>query len=262
MSVPAAAVSAAAAVGLVVEVAGPCISFTLRDGSTVGGVARGSGARSGSPDLAAAMEDCLRGLPGDVRIVLLHDLHHLREHHLREHHDREHHDSGELGRWSRVARRLSERADLLSVALLTGRTSGLGLALALACDLRVMADDAALCLADTRAGRVPALGTASALVGAVGYANALWLCLTGEPVTATEAARLGLAARVVPAHELDAEADRLATHLLAGPRDAATETKALLAGAAARSGPAAVRQHEAEADALTRLLGTPARNAG
>ncbi|MCK9902417.1 enoyl-CoA hydratase [Parafrankia colletiae] len=248
MSVPAAAASAAAAVGLVVEVAGPCISFTLRDGSTVGG----SGARSGSPDLAAAMEDCLRGLPGDVRIVLVHDLHHLREHH----------DSGEFGRWSRVARRLSERADLLSVALLTGRTSGLGLALALACDLRVMADDAALCLADTRAGRVPALGTASALVGAVGYANALWLCLTGEPVTATEAARLGLAARVVPAHELDAEADRLATHLLAGPRDAATETKALLAGVAARSGPAAVRQREAETDALTRLLGTPARNAG
>ncbi|MEX5634545.1 enoyl-CoA hydratase/isomerase family protein [Parafrankia sp. FMc2] len=258
MSVPAAAASAAAAVGLVVNVAGPCISLTLRDGWTVGGAARGSGARSGSPDLAAAMEDCLRGLPGDVRIVLLHDLHHLHEHH----HDSSEHDCSDLGQWPRVARRLSERADLLSVALLTGRTSGLGLALALACDLRVMADDAALCLTDTRAGRVPALGTASALVGAVGYANALWLCLTGEPVTAVEAARLGLAARVVPARELDAEADRLVTHLLAGPRDAATETKALLAGVAARNGPAAVRQHEAETDALTRLLGTPARNAG
>ncbi|WP_018635504.1 enoyl-CoA hydratase/isomerase family protein [Parafrankia elaeagni] len=258
MSVPAAAASVAAAVGLVVEVAGPCISFTLRDGSAVGGVARGSGAGSGSPDLAAAMEDCLRGLPGDVRIVLLHDLHQLHE--LHELH--EHLDSGELGRWSRVARRLSERADLLSVALLAGRTSGLGLALALACDLRVMADDAALRLADTRAGRVPVLGTASALVGAVGYANALWLCLTGEPVTAAEAARLGLVARVVPARELDAEADRLTAHLLAGPRDAVTETKALLAGVAARSGPAAVRQHEAETDALTRLLGTSARNAG
>jgi enoyl-CoA hydratase/carnithine racemase len=53
-------------------------------------------------------------------------------------------------------------------------------------------------------------------------------------VGAAEADRIGLATLVVPAEQLDASVDDLAAALVAGPRAAAVETKALLAGAGGR----------------------------
>lgn len=68
----------------------------------------------------------------------------------------------------------------------------------------------------------------------VGYARALEICATGRFVHAEEAERTGLANLVVPAGELDAAARDLAGALLAAPRDAVVETKALLSGAVSR----------------------------
>ena len=107
--------------------------------------------------------------------------------------------------------------------------------MALACDLRILADDAQLSMAEVTLGLVPDLAGTGRLVDLVGYARALEICATGRRLGAAEALRTGLANLVVPAAELDAAVDDLVAGLLANNRDAVVEIKALLAGAARRS---------------------------
>ena len=143
------------------------------------------------------------------------------------------------------------RPDLVSVAAVRGHAIGAGLQLALACDLRVLADDAQLCMAETSLGLVPDLGGTKPLVDLVGYARALELCLTGRRVGAAEAARWGLANLVVGADELDGAVADLVAALLAPPRGAVVETKALLRAAGGRD---QAGQEAAERAAQTRRL--------
>ncbi|MFF5588750.1 enoyl-CoA hydratase/isomerase family protein [Streptomyces hygroscopicus] len=126
------------------------------------------------------------------------------------------------------------RNDIVSVAAVQGHAIGAGFQLALACDLRVCADDAQFAMRETSLGLVPDLTGTHPLVGLVGYARALEICVTGRFVHAEEAERTGLAHLVVPAAELDGAVQDLAAALLAAPRDAVIETKALLRGAVDR----------------------------
>jgi enoyl-CoA hydratase/carnithine racemase len=126
------------------------------------------------------------------------------------------------------------RPDLLTIAAVQGHAIGAGFQLALACDLRVVADDAKFCMAEVTLGLVPDLGGTTPLVELVGYSRALELCVTGRRVAAEEAARIGLANLVVPATDLDGAVRDLTAAVLAGPRDAVVEIKALLLGAAGR----------------------------
>ncbi|WP_326808893.1 MULTISPECIES: enoyl-CoA hydratase/isomerase family protein [unclassified Streptomyces] len=127
------------------------------------------------------------------------------------------------------------RPDLISVAAVQGHAIGAGFQLALACDLRVCAEDAQFAMRETSLGLVPDLTGTHPLVGLVGYARALEICATGRFVHAEEADRLGLANLVVAPHELEGAVTDLTAALLASPRDAVVETKALLAGATART---------------------------
>jgi enoyl-CoA hydratase/carnithine racemase len=127
------------------------------------------------------------------------------------------------------------RPDLVSVAAVQGHAIGAGFQLALACDLRIVADDAQFCMAETTLGIVPDLTGTKPLVDLVGPARALEICVTGRRVPAAEADRIGLANLVVPRADLDAAVADLTAALLAPPRQAVIETKALIAGAAARS---------------------------
>ncbi|ADI11272.1 enoyl-CoA hydratase/isomerase [Streptomyces bingchenggensis BCW-1] len=127
------------------------------------------------------------------------------------------------------------RHDLISVAAVQGHAIGAGFQLALACDLRVCADDVQFAMRETSLGLVPDLTGTHPLVSLVGYARALEICLTGRFVHAEEAERTGLANLVVPAAELDAAVRDLTAALLAAPRDAVIETKALLRGAGERT---------------------------
>ncbi|KAK1178293.1 enoyl-CoA hydratase/isomerase family protein [Streptomyces sp. NBS 14/10] len=127
------------------------------------------------------------------------------------------------------------RHDLISVAAVQGHAIGAGFQLALACDLRVCADDAQFAMRETSLGLVPDLTGTHPLVSLVGYARALEICLTGRFVHAEEAERTGLANLVVPAAELDAAVRDLTAALLAADRDAVIETKALLRGAGERT---------------------------
>ncbi|MBP2402191.1 Hydroxycinnamoyl-CoA hydratase-lyase [Streptomyces netropsis] len=126
------------------------------------------------------------------------------------------------------------RNDIVSIAAVQGHAIGAGFQLALACDLRICADDAQFAMRETSLGLVPDLTGTHPLLSLVGYARALEICATGRFVHAEEAERTGLANLVVPAAELDAAAQDLAAALLAAPRDAVVETKALLRDAAGR----------------------------
>lgn len=143
------------------------------------------------------------------------------------------------------------RNDVISVAAVQGHAIGAGFQLALGCDLRVCADDVRFAMRETSLGLVPDLTGTKPLVDLVGYARALEICATGRYVLGAEAERIGLANIVVPAAELDAAVKDLTTALLAAPRDAVVETKALLRGAADRSYD---EQRAAERAAQTRRL--------
>ncbi|GHF03847.1 enoyl-CoA hydratase [Streptomyces spiralis] len=123
------------------------------------------------------------------------------------------------------------RSDLVSVAAVQGHAIGAGFQLALACDLRVVADDVQFAMRETSLGLVPDLTGTHPLVGLVGYARALEICVTGRFVTAEEAVNTGLANLAVPRDQLDAAVGDLASAILAAPRDAVVETKALLRSA-------------------------------
>lgn len=127
----------------------------------------------------------------------------------------------------------------VTVAAVQGHAIGGGFQLALACDLRIVADDVQFCMAETTLGIVPDLGGTHPLVHAVGYARAVEICLTGRRVGAAEAVASGLALRAVPRADLDAEVDALVAALVAAPPKAAAETLALLAGVADGLDPAA-----------------------
>ncbi|MGY1616908.1 enoyl-CoA hydratase/isomerase family protein [Geodermatophilus sp. SYSU D00691] len=120
---------------------------------------------------------------------------------------------------------------IVSVAAVQGHAIGAGAQLALACDLRILADDAQLRLPEVTLGLVPDLTGTSNLVDLVGYGRALEMCLTGRAVGATEARAIGIANLVVPRADLDAAVGDLVAALLAPPAGASRETAALIRSA-------------------------------
>jgi enoyl-CoA hydratase/carnithine racemase len=125
---------------------------------------------------------------------------------------------------------------VVSVAAVQGHAIGAGAQLALACDLRVMTEDAQLRLPEATLGLVPDLTGTSTLVELVGYSRALEMCLTGRAVGAAEAHAVGLANLVVPAAELDAAVADLVAALTAPPV-AASRATAQLVRSAVRNDP-------------------------
>ncbi|MCX5335146.1 MULTISPECIES: enoyl-CoA hydratase/isomerase family protein [unclassified Streptomyces] len=143
------------------------------------------------------------------------------------------------------------RSDVVSIAAVQGHAIGAGFQLALACDFRVVADDVQFAMRETSLGLVPDLTGTHPLVSLVGYARALEICATGRFVLAEEAVNTGLANIAVPLDQLDGAVQDLAAALLAAPRDAVIETKALLRGAQDRTYD---EQRAAERAAQTRRL--------
>jgi len=114
------------------------------------------------------------------------------------------------------------------VGAINGIAAGAGASLAFACDIRIAAEGASFLLAFGRVGLIPDSGATWFLPRLVGPAKAAELAMTGEPLSAAEAERFGLVARVVPGAELAAEARTLAARLAAGaPRALALTKRAL-----------------------------------
>jgi len=114
------------------------------------------------------------------------------------------------------------------VGAINGVAAGAGASLAFACDVRLVSDQASFRLAFGRIGLVPDSGATWFLPRLVGAAKASELALLDEPLSAADAERIGLVARVVPADELAAEARSVATRLAAmAPRALALTKHAL-----------------------------------
>lgn len=124
---------------------------------------------------------------------------------------------------------------IVSIAAVQGHAIGAGFQLALACDLRILAEDAKLCMKEPALGLVPDLTGTKPLVDIVGLPRAIELCLTTRTVNAAEALLLRLAELVVPSAELDAAVADLVAALLATDAAAARATKALLRQASANT---------------------------
>ncbi|HJQ84507.1 MAG TPA: enoyl-CoA hydratase/isomerase family protein [Candidatus Binatia bacterium] len=114
---------------------------------------------------------------------------------------------GALGRLERIEKPV--------IAAMHRYVPGLGLELALACDLRIATADTELGLPEVRVGLVPDVGGTTRLVRTVGYAKAKELVMTGRMIRADEALAIGLVNQVVPTGEHLAAAVRLAEEIAA-----------------------------------------------
>ncbi|MCY3968725.1 MAG: enoyl-CoA hydratase [Acidobacteria bacterium] len=106
------------------------------------------------------------------------------------------------------------------VAALPGPAAGAGLSIALAADLRIMADDTFVTTAFRRIGLSGDYGSSWFLTRLGGPAVAKELLMTGRRIPAEECLKLGIVNRIVPFDDLAAEARGLALKLANGPRSA------------------------------------------
>ncbi len=110
------------------------------------------------------------------------------------------------------------RIDRPVIAAINGEALGVGLELALSCDIRLASDKARLGLPQVARGLIPTDGGTQRLPRIIGRGKALELLLTGEIVTAAAALEISLVSRVVPADALAGEVEKLAETIAAkGP---------------------------------------------
>jgi enoyl-CoA hydratase len=101
------------------------------------------------------------------------------------------------------------------IAAINGYALGGGCELAMACGLRVAAENARLGQPEVKLGLIPGYGGTQRLPRLVGKCLSLEMLLTGDPITAQEAYRIGLVNQVVPAAEVLATAEKLAMKIIA-----------------------------------------------
>ena len=116
-------------------------------------------------------------------------------------------------------------APVPTVALVQGGCFGGGTGMVAACDIVLAADNAVFSIAEVRWGLHASI-IIPQLADAIGVRQLRRYALTGERFNAEQAVRIGLAHKVVPLAELEAEGGRIVDHLLANGPDAMRETKA------------------------------------
>jgi 2-(1,2-epoxy-1,2-dihydrophenyl)acetyl-CoA isomerase len=114
------------------------------------------------------------------------------------------------------------------IGAINGAAAGAGASLALACDLRVMAEDASLVMAFSNIGLAPDAGASWFLVRQVGYSRALEIAIEGERISAQRCLALGLTNRVAAGEALLSMALAWAAHLAQRPTLAIGLTKRVM----------------------------------
>jgi enoyl-CoA hydratase len=112
---------------------------------------------------------------------------------------------------------LIEQLGKPTIAAINGYALGGGCEMAMACTLRIAADTARLGQPEINLGLIPGYGGSQRLPRLIGAGAALEMLLTGQPITAQDAYRLGLVNRVVPAADLESEVRALANLLASKP---------------------------------------------
>jgi enoyl-CoA hydratase/carnithine racemase len=164
-------------------------------------------------------------------------------------------DTANFQKFVRLAQRAFRNLQTMpkpSVAAVQGHSLGAGFQLALACDLRVCAEDIVFGMFEVRYGIIPDLGGNRPLTQLVGPARAKELVWTGRTVESAEADRIGLANRVVSTEALAKEAETLAAQLAAAPPIPVAFAKSLINRASELSIEAVMdREAEMQSRAIT-----------
>ena len=138
--------------------------------------------------------------------------------------------------WGRMEARLANRDDRVeyaggaplvplrihnlqkpSIAAVNGHAMGVGMGVALACDIRYAAENAVFSEAFSRMGLIPGDGSCWQLPRLIGMSNTLLLQYTGDRIDGVEAHRLGIVSKVTPEDSLMESAMELASRLAQGP---------------------------------------------
>ncbi|HMJ12966.1 MAG TPA: enoyl-CoA hydratase/isomerase family protein [Polyangiaceae bacterium] len=120
------------------------------------------------------------------------------------------------------------RVRVPTIARIHGAAVGAGLALALACDVRFAANEAKLGANFVRVGLHPGMGCSLLLPHVVGPAKAAELIYTGQLIDGTEAARIGLVNKALPAGTLETETSGVVEQILKAAPIAVMQAKATL----------------------------------
>ena len=158
-------------------------------------------------------------------------------------------DTADLGR---IAAEALTDVRALTIASVHGHCIGGGLVLAAACDLRVASADAMFSIPEVDLGIPLAWGGIPRLVRELGPAITKELVLTCRPFGADEALALRFLNRVVPADELDAAVEQLATELAGKPAFALRVTKQQVNAVMEEIG--STRRNTSDADVLTAAM--------
>lgn len=139
------------------------------------------------------------------------------------------------------------------VAAINGHCLAAGMELLLGTDVRIASCDARFGLPEVRRGIIPFAGSLVRLPAQVGYANAMQLMLTGEPIDAAQALRIGLVNEVLPAQEVLPRAMELARRIAANAPLAVQAVKRVVVEA---SGLPQAQGFRLEDEAKARLMAT------
>jgi enoyl-CoA hydratase/carnithine racemase len=139
------------------------------------------------------------------------------------------------------------------IAAVNGYAYGGGLELALSCDIRLAASTASFAAAEIKLGWIGGGGVTALLAASVAASDVAMMLLTGDPIDAAEALRIGLVSRVLPGDELLPAATELAHRIAERPPIAAQAAKANLRAALSMGLEPAI-QYERELQAVA--LGT------
>jgi 2-(1,2-epoxy-1,2-dihydrophenyl)acetyl-CoA isomerase len=124
--------------------------------------------------------------------------------------------SEHLNKYHRVVRTIRTMPKPV-IAAVRGVAAGASCNLALACDLRIAADNARFLEAFARIGLIPDAGGGFFLPRLVGFGKALEMAMLAEEVSGPEAERMGLVNRCVPLEEFETATQALALRLAKGP---------------------------------------------
>ena len=115
-----------------------------------------------------------------------------------------------------------------SIAAVNGHAMGVGMGVALACDIRIAAEKAQFSEAFVRMGLIPGDGSCWQLPKLIGLSNTLLLQYTGDRIDGNEAYRMGLVSKVVADDEIAEASLELATRLAQGPTQSLSMIKYLV----------------------------------